>query len=136
MNYTELHLVPDYTGCIDRIVKHVLKGSDSDHVVIGPLVHPPLNDNRTSGHDYLTIATSEPGRGFRLDSIVAGRGGGEGVSGKPLRIQLIAAFRANRKLVIHDVGDELDMARLCERLWPGERITRLRKEVEAERASQ
>jgi hypothetical protein len=31
--------------------------------------------------------------------------------------------------------DELDMARLCEAIWPGERITNLRKEIEAERAS-
>jgi hypothetical protein len=41
---------------------------------------------------------------------------------------------AQRKppLVIIDIDDELKMARLCEALWPGERVTRLRKGVEAE----
>jgi hypothetical protein len=27
------------------------------------------------------------------------------------------------------------MAKLCEALWPGERITRLRKQIEAERST-
>jgi len=35
--------------------------------------------------------------------------------------------------VIHDCDDELQMARLCEILWPCERITDLRKAVERER---
>jgi hypothetical protein len=37
--------------------------------------------------------------------------------------------------VVHSVDDEVDMARLCEELWPGERISETRREVEAEYAS-
>jgi hypothetical protein len=39
-----------------------------------------------------------------------------------------------RPLVIHSMDDELQMAKWCEMLWPGERITKLRKGIEAERA--
>jgi hypothetical protein len=38
-------------------------------------------------------------------------------------------------LVIHNVGDEVTMARWCEVLWPGKRVTALRKNVEAEYAA-
>jgi myo-inositol-hexaphosphate 3-phosphohydrolase len=92
-----------------------------------------LNDNRTGGHDYFIIAASEQKRGFRCDSIIAG----EGIDGGVLRTRTVLAFAFKAKnsgLVVHDTDDELYMAKLCEMLWPGERI-RVRKEVEAERAA-
>jgi hypothetical protein len=37
-----------------------------------------------------------------------------------------------KPLVIHDAGDEVTMARLCESLWPGEQVTKLRQATENE----
>lgn len=33
------------------------------------------------------------------------------------------------------MDDELDMARWCEAMWPGEKITRIRKQLEQERSA-
>jgi hypothetical protein len=114
----------------DAIISHTLEGTNDNQVVIGPLVRPPLdkgNDN------YFTIATSEAGRGFRLDQITTGDDWKEGLE---IRAKAIAAFcfhGAGKGMLVHDTDDELYMARLCETLWPGERITRLRKAIEEER---
>jgi hypothetical protein len=112
----------------DAIISHTLEGTDDSQVVIGPLVRPPLgkgNDN------YFTIATSEAGCGFRVDQITTGDDWGEGIE---MRAKTVAAFcGAGKGILVHDTGDELYMARLCETLWPGERITGLRKGIEEER---
>ncbi len=120
----------------DRIVSHVLAGSNDMQVVIGPLVHPPLGDMRTNGKDYFVIASSEPERGFRCDQLIMGNGLEK--DGNTYRARIIAAFAQfgiGRGLLVHDTDDELYMARLCETLWPGERITKLRESIEAERAT-
>jgi hypothetical protein len=109
----------------DRIVDHVLEESDDNQVVIGPLLRPPLGS--ASPHDYFMIASSQKDRGFRCDQITVG-------DGTQWRNDVIGAFVRRKPIVIHDTDDELYMVRLCEILWPGERITKLRKVVEAERA--
>ncbi len=38
-----------------------------------------------------------------------------------------------RPVVLHTFDDELDMARWCEKMWPGETITGIRKDIERER---
>lgn len=35
-------------------------------------------------------------------------------------------------LLLHTFDDEIDFAKWCEMLWPGERVTRMRKAVEKE----
>jgi hypothetical protein len=107
----------------EEIVNHVLCGANDINVVIGPLRWQP-SDGASGKEWYFIVATSEKGRGFRCDAVF---GDAEA------RTTLIAAFIPHRPLVIHDMADELDMARLCETLWPGERITRIRKGIEVER---
>jgi hypothetical protein len=46
---------------------------------------------------------------------------------------VLAVLAGRKPRVIFDLGDELEMAQMCETLWPGQRITKLRKAVEAER---
>jgi hypothetical protein len=49
-----------------------------------------------------------------------------------LRASVMLALVQRRPLVIHDMDDEIAMVRLCEMLWPGKRISKLRAAVEAE----
>jgi hypothetical protein len=104
-----------------EIVEYVLRDMEGPEVVIGPLVWNP-----TPAQSYFIVAVCEQGRGFRCDQLF----------GKlDDRQSFIFALIQRRPpaLVIHDTDDELYMARLCEGLWPGDRITALRKRIEAER---
>ena len=101
----------DYEWCgkdgeqFDEIIAHVLEGSNDRQVVIGPLVKPPLGDNRTNGRDYFTIASSEPGRGFRCDQIIIGDGLGDGVEHRNGVLAAFVRFGIGRELVVHDTDD-------------------------------
>ena len=80
---------------------------------------------------------SSRGRGFRADQIIIGDD--ELDIATEHRNNVIAAFvrfGIGRGLVVHDTGDELQMVRLCETIWPGERVTKLRQAIEAERLPQ
>jgi hypothetical protein len=107
----------------ERFVDYILSDTDSLHVVVGPVVWHDSNPTEK----YFIIATSEAGRGFRCDRLSIADDGD--------RLAVLAALFQRRPLVIHDCDDELYMARLCETLWPGERISKLRATLEAERAS-
>jgi hypothetical protein len=111
----------------DLMADHLLDEAGDINVVIGPVVHPPVGQD---GPDYFMVATSEKDRGFRSDQISIG----EGYDGEAMRAGIAMALVRRKPIVIHDVDDELYMAKLCEMLWPGERITRLREAIEAERA--
>jgi hypothetical protein len=130
-NMNTLHLDLDLTQFAEHVVEHVLKGSGGDHIVVGPLVQPLPNNNRTRGHDYFTVASSGPIRGFRLDSIAAGTSDMNcRIDGQVLRANVLDAFARKKGLVVHDIHGELYMTKLCERLWPCERTSGLRKVLE------
>jgi hypothetical protein len=105
---------------------HMLENADDISVVIGPVVRATVEDEP----DYFMVATSGDGRGFRCDQISIGNG----FDGVTIRAGLVMALLRRKSVVIHDMGDELVMARFCEMLWPGERITKLRESIETERA--
>jgi len=108
-----------------QFVDLCLAGKNDIHVVVGPLCWHP---NDSGGKDwYVTVATSGAEHGFRHDQIVV-PDGDPSYSGA-----LLLELYQRRPLVIHDCDDELQMARLCEILWPCKRITDLRKAVERER---
>jgi hypothetical protein len=116
-------------GSAAGIAEFILRDTNSPHIVIGPATWQP-SDGTAGKRWYCTIAASEAGRGFRCDQIVLSPDSPQDDRGR-----IIAAFIPHRPLVLHDMADELDMARLCEALWPGPRITSLRHAVEAERAA-
>jgi hypothetical protein len=113
---------------IKQIVDHCLDGAVDLHVVIGPPTWQPA-DNAEGRRWYLTIATSGPD-GFRADQVICD----DLETTERARLAIFAELIARRPRVAHDVDDELAMARLCEVLWPGERITQLRQNVERERS--
>jgi len=116
---------------LGKMVEHVRENADDLNVVIGPAAWQP-SDGTTSKVWYFIVATSEKGRGFRCDQIVIADSMGDP---DETRRGFIAALVRHRPLVIHDTDDELYMARLCETLWPGERITGIRKSIERERGA-
>jgi hypothetical protein len=110
-----------------EIAKFILRYTDSPHIVIGPATWQP-SDGTAGKRWYCTIAASEAGRGRRCDQVCLA-----GIDPQAERTEIMAAFIPLGALVLHDTDDELYMARLCEALWPGPTITRLRQTVEAER---
>jgi hypothetical protein len=110
-----------------QVAELVLRNTDSPHVVIGPAVWQP-SDGTASKRWYLTIAASETGRGFRCDQIILAPDNPQAD-----RARIIGAFITRGPLIVHSMEDELDMANLCEALWPGPEIARLRRTIEAER---
>jgi hypothetical protein len=113
---------------IDLIADECLSDSVDRTLVFGPVVS---NEQLTKGW-YFTVASAGQ-EGFRVDQFIVG-------DDRETSIQWRSAIKMglmiNRKpLVVIDTDDELEMARLCEALWPGEKITKLRKAVEAERAT-
>ena len=95
--------------------------------MVGPLCWQP-SDGTDARRWYFLIATSEARRGFRVDQVTVGAETREAD-----RQRIVVEFMRRRPLVLHIFDDELDMARWCEAMWPGERITRIRKDIERER---
>jgi len=115
---------PRHTTDLKTLTEHVLRNTDDNQIVVGPMVWGPA-EGMSEDCQYFMVAASEEGRGFRCDQVVAN---------ESVRLAFLATLTQHRTpLVIHDVGDELFMFRLCEALWPAERITRLRRAMEAER---
>jgi hypothetical protein len=106
------------------IVNYTLKGANDINVVVGPLCWQP-SDGSSARHWYFMIITGEPSRGLRIDQVT--------VETETDRQRVIVEFMQRRPLVLHAFDDELDMARWCEAIWPCERITRIRKNIERER---
>ena len=108
---------------------HPLGKATDINVVVGPVQwHPHAEGPRW----YFMVATCGPD-GFRCDKLDVE---GDADEADDVRAALFGALIQRRPLVVHDTDDELYMARLCETLWPGERITRLRQGVELERAQE
>jgi len=45
----------------------------------------------------------------------------------------LALVQQTKGVVIHDMSDKLEMARLCEAIWPSRKTTKIRSDIEAER---
>jgi hypothetical protein len=115
-------------GTARQIVDYVLKGSNDINVVVGPLLWQPSDGVGGSKRWYFVIATSDE-RGFRCDMVNV-----DAQEREQMRMEVMAELVQRRPLIIHDMGDEVEMARWCEVLWPGKRIAAVRKQVEADYA--
>jgi hypothetical protein len=123
------HYIIAIAEAAKQATDNALSGANDIHVVLGPIVWRPSDG--TSKHWYFIIATSEADRGFRCDQV----GGNDRETVKEVRAGVLVELIQHRPLVIHDTDDELYMARLCEGLWPGKRIAKIRQQLEAERAA-
>jgi hypothetical protein len=104
-----------------------------EHVVIGPTVWQP-SDGTVAKSFYFTVATADPGGTFRSARLTS-LSREQSDDHRRSAIRMLVQRDRDQPRAIHDIGDELAMARRCEALWPGERITRLRKDLAAEVAA-
>jgi hypothetical protein len=113
---------------VKEVVAFARRGATDRNIVIGPTVWQP-SDGRSARRWYFAIATCGA-TGIRLDQVCVA----DKEHGEASKAAVIADLTIVRPpLVVHLVDDELYMARLCETLWPGERISEIRAAVEAER---
>ena len=104
----------------EEFCSHVLGQMTDQHVVIGPAV---LDEKDTW---YFTIAVKRKS-GFWLERMDIG-----GPLDRDVCMFRLAQDVSSRGRVIHDMGDELSMARMCAALWPTARTKHLAKLVAAE----
>lgn len=98
----------------------------ADHTLaIGPSVWQPSADG-LSKRWYFVVGSGDASGEFHCDQII-----GDATD----RLSLLAALVAHKPLVIHDFDDELAMASFAEALWPCAKITRIREQMERERAN-
>jgi hypothetical protein len=101
-------------------------------VVVGPCCFQPT-DGKMSKRWYFSVLTCGPDKQFRTDRVDIDPSWGEGSDGAHAARESFLEVLATRKSVaVLDASDELTAVRWGESLWPGERITRLRQDMEAE----
>jgi hypothetical protein len=112
---------------IKSFVDHLLDDcSDAArNIVVGPVVWIPADQGRLW---YFCIAT---GPDFHVDQFAAT----DEAFADECRWALIAHLAKRRPIVVHDMGDELQMAQWCEVIWPCAETHRIRAGIERERAA-
>src|SRR6266568_4730545 len=99
---------------IEHVVVEVLKDRcECPHVVIGPVV---WQENQGKREWYFVLASGDPG----FFSVMVGFGD-EAQLAEQCRASAFVSFIMQQPIVVHDVDDELAMARLCETIWPCEK---------------
>ena len=113
----------DVNNPLHKIADHITDNSGDGTVVVGPICWQPSDGTSAKIYSFI-VATSDRQKGVRFNRITT--------AGNPGRVRadFIMAL-ARRHVIIHDVDDELYMARLCEALWAGERISKIRQGLEA-----
>jgi hypothetical protein len=102
-----------------EIAEFLISKAADRTLAFGPLVSG-LSECR-----YFIVGSVDECGEFHCDQIIGGEDD---------RLALLAALVTLRPLVIHDFDDELQMARFCESVWPCAKITRIRAQLEQERA--
>ena len=106
-------------------VDYLRRGDDvSPHILIGPIVWE--NDPNLPGRCFI-VGTGDKS-GARFDSIGASKELAEQFH-QAICLELITR---RPPLVLHCFDDEIEMLRWAERLWPGERVSQIRRDTEAE----
>lgn len=118
---------------IRAFADHVLRDTGTaPHIAIGPVVW-----DIPAGHDqrqyYFAVCSADVAGTFRADCLRIAESDKE--LAEWCRTALTMEFIARRPIVMHDFDDELRLAKFCESLWPCERTTSIRTNVEAEFAA-
>jgi hypothetical protein len=117
---------------METAVDYALKDAGEPCIIVGPCCYQP-SDGSAAKRWYFCISTCGSDKQFRTDMVTVDPSWGIEQGGAEVaRARFLQTLITRKPLVIHDVGDEVTMARLCESLWPGERVTKLRQAVEAD----
>jgi hypothetical protein len=94
------------------------------HVVMGPLVWRP-SGGTADRVLYFVLVLFYADKGLRIIRF--------DVECESERTLLLHTLQQQPPVIVHDMGDELEMVRLCEVIWPCARTSRIRANVEAEK---
>jgi hypothetical protein len=110
---------------LETVVDAILKDNDDITVILSPMVwHPSKSGKQWS----FTASVSKHGEWHSMQ-IISSDYEPPGLARSMVQAELLT----RKPLVVHDCDDELYAARLCETIWPGERVTNVRKAIERER---
>lgn len=113
---------------IAKAADYIIAGAADSVIVVSNVVW------REDQGWYFTVSSSDVAGEWHVDMIYAGKGYDTADKAQEMRGELLTALVATEKpLVIHDMGDELQAALLCQTLWPGERIDNVCKQMLADR---
>lgn len=104
---------------VDRFMSKIGDGQ----IVIGPLVWQP-SDGKNARVEYF-IAAGSDANGFWSEMVT--------VIDDDDRALILAGLTQGKPIMLHLADDELEMARLCERLWPCEKTRNILEGIEKER---
>jgi hypothetical protein len=115
---------------VSLAIDHIQAGDDVDsHVVIGPVVWQLKGDMRQW---YFVVASADEGI-IRLDQMASDT---KTLAQEFRDVLYVTLIQEKQPIIVHDINDELEMARLCETLWPSPKIRKIRADIEAERRSE
>jgi hypothetical protein len=103
--------------------------ADDPMVLLGPCVTRPDDAKEGTPAHYFVVASGDHGEFF--SSTLGAENTGEVDALRAM--VLVALVQHSPPLTVFDLGDELQMAKLAEQLWPGPRITAIRRDIERER---
>jgi hypothetical protein len=114
-----------------KLAGHVLRGTGTKPTAIfGPIVWTiePGSDARNW---YFTVASVSAKNELRIDQFIAKD---DRQLAERVRVALTMELTQRKPMVLHYFDDELEMARCCEAICPGERATSIRAGIERDRA--
>ncbi len=115
------------SALIDNVVASILQNRrGAPHVIVGPVVWRPNEAGRRQW--YFVLASGDPG----FFSVMVGFGDDAELADQ-CRASALVAFLMRKPIVVHDMDDELAMARLCEAIWPCAKTRKVRAGIQAER---
>jgi hypothetical protein len=110
------------------IAAYLLDGSADRMLLLGPVVWFPSDGTSARRWSFNVVGCSRTGEA-RHDQLNAETE----AEALEFRAGLFAALVDHGSCLLQDLDDELHMARMAEAAWPGDKITRLRERIEAER---
>ena len=113
-----------------NLAKTIRRWAKDNQIVVGPAIWHPTDGTQSRAYS-LCIAVNK-GRGCHLTSVHLPCGGDEADF---YRLAIISALMSTKAVVIHTVDDELQMAMLCDTIWPSTKTKELLKQIEIERAA-
>jgi hypothetical protein len=111
----------------DEIADYILSKAADVHVMIGPLIEL-MYDGTKPAIPYVAVCTGDADGQMHVDQIMCHDEAGKfGLK--------LAIIQRRRPVVIHDMDDELYMAKMAAALWPCAKARRILAGTEKERAA-
>ena len=121
----------ELSGSMEGFCAYILGKMADRNLVVGPWCWMP-SDGTKSKIWYFMVSTCDTGGEWRSDQICAD----EDVRGLFVAEMAKQAHERKLNLIFHTFEDELDAIRFCEIVWPGDRVSRIRKAIEHERQAE